>query len=146
MIKKNKPKIYTQFEIDIITFYASMFLFLPLVLVITYLFEIDKHLNINDFMFWLLIANFILTIAGTILLALSKDKLRRKVKASYRGEFFYLIFIFVFGLLGFVVIYDYMGGNRAYIANILVVLLAVLLFLAIYLGRKYFKFDYMRKN
>lgn len=146
MIKKNKPKIYTQFEIDTITFYASMVLFLPLVLVITYLFEIDKHLNINVFMFWLIITNFILTITGTILLAISKDRLRRKVKPSYRGEFFYLIFIFVFGLLGFVVIYDYMGGNRAYIANILVVLLAVLLFLAIYLGRKYFKFDYMRKN
>lgn len=146
MIQKNKPRIYSQFEIDVLLFYVTMFLFLPVVLVFTYLFEVDERLNINTFMLWLLVGNFILMVIGTVVLSLKKDTLKRRVKPVYRIEFFYLLFLFSFGLLGFVVIYDYMGGNRAYIANILVVLLAVLLFLVIYLGRKFFKFDYMRKK
>jgi nitrate reductase gamma subunit len=146
MIKKDRPKISTQFEINAIVFYANMVLFLPLVLVITYLFEIDKHLNINDFMFWTLIANFVILITGTIILAINRDRLRRKVKVTYKDEYFYLIFLFVFGLLGFVVIYDNMGGNRAYIANILIVLFAGLLYLAIFLGRRYFNLDYIKNR
>ncbi len=146
MIKKNKPKIYSQFEIDILLFYFSMILFMPIVLVFTYLFEVDTLLNINTFMLWLLIGNFILMAIGTVILAARKDLLKRRVKPVYRFEFIYLLFLFGFGLLGFIVVYDYMGGDRAYIANILVVLFAVLLFLVIYLGRKFFKFDYMKKK
>ncbi len=146
MIKKNRPKISTQFEINAIVFYANMILLLPLVLVFTYLFEIDKHVNINDFMFWILVINFVALVTGTIVLALNKDRLRRKVKVTYRNEYYYLIFLFVFGLLGFVVLYDNMGGDRAYIANILVVLFAGLLYLGIILGRKYFNLDYINKR
>ncbi|MBI9009294.1 MAG: hypothetical protein JEZ05_04610 [Tenericutes bacterium] len=146
MIKKNRPKISTQFEINAIVFYANMILLLPLILVVTYLFEIDKFLNINEFMFWILIFNFVSLVTGTIVLALNRDRLRRKVKVTYRNEFFYLVFLFVFGLLGFVVLYDFMGGDRAYIANILVVLFAGLLYLAILLGRKYFNLYYINKR
>jgi len=146
MIKKPKPKIYSQFEIDVLIFYFTMILFMPIVLVFTYLFEVDEILNINTFMFWLLIVNLTLMVTGTFLLALNKDNLKRRVKPVYRFEFFYLLFLFGFGLLGFVVIYDYMGGDRAYIANILVVLFAIQLFLVIYLGRRFFKFDYMKKK
>ena len=146
MIKRNKPKIYAQYEIDIIVFYATMIFFLPIILVFTYLFEIDKVLNINLFMFWTLIANSIVTVLGTIYLIIKKDYLKRKVKATYRIEFFYLLFIVVFGLLGFIVIYDYLGGDRAYIANILVLLFAILVFSIFYLGKRYFKFDYIKKK
>lgn len=146
MIKRNRPKIYSQYEIDIIIYYASMIFFLPIILVITYLFEIDKVLNINIFMFWTLIANSIFIVLGSIYFVIKKDYLKRKVKATYRMEYFYLLFIAVFGLLGFVVIYDYLGGDRAYIANILVLIFAVLVFSIIYLGRRYFKFDYIKKK
>lgn len=146
MIKKNRPKIYTQFEINSIVFYANMILFLPLILVVTYLFEIDKLLNINTFMFWTLIVNFAILVIGSIILALRRDLLKRKVKPIYRGEYYYLIFQFVFGILGFVVMYDYMGGNRAYIANILVVIFAGMVYLAIFLGKRYFNLDYIGKR
>ncbi len=146
MIKKDRQKIYSQFEIDVLLFYSTMILFLPVILVFTYLFEVDEVLNVNTFMLWVLIANVIIMAFGTLLLVLNKDVLKRRVKPVYRIEYFYLLFLFSFGLLGFVVIYDYMGGDRAYIANILFVIFAIELFLAIYLGRKYFKFDYMRKK
>lgn len=123
-----------------------MLMFLPLVLVFTHLFEFDRHININTYILWVVIVNLVALIIGTVFLALNKDRLKRKVKATYRGEFFYLIFLLVFGLLGMIVLYDYMGGDRAYIANILVVIFAGLAFLTIYLGRTFFKFDYINKK
>lgn len=146
MIKKDRPKIYSRFEISVILFYLSMIFFMPVVLVITYTFEVDQLLNINTFMFWLLIANVIIMVIGTFLLMLGKDSLKRQVKPTYRTEFIFLILLFSFGVLGLVVLYDYLGGNRAYIANILVVLFAALVYSLIYLARKYFKFDYMKKK
>lgn len=146
MIKKDKPKIYSQFEISVIVFYASMIFFTPIILAFTYLFEVDKYLNINLFMLWTLISNFIIMTLGSLYLGLKRDNLKRKVKAVYRIEFFFLLFLFVFGLLGFVVVYDYLGGDRVYIANILVVLFSILVYLVIYLGRRYFKFDYIKKK
>lgn len=146
MIQKNRPKIYSQFEINVILFYITMILFTPVVLVLTYMFEIDQALNINTFMLWLLISNGALILIGSVWLAARKQILKRTVKPTYRGEYIYTMVLFVFALLGVVVLYDYMGGNRAYIANILVVLFAAFLYALIYLGRKYFKFDYMKKK
>lgn len=146
MIKRNRSKIYSQFEINVIDFYASMIFFLPIISVFAYLFEFDLILNVNIFMFWCLITNFAVMFLGSVYLMIQRDYFKRKVKATYRSEFFYLVFIVVFGLLGFIVVYQYLGGNLQYLANILVVLFAFLLYLLIYLGNKYFKFNYMRKN
>ncbi|MFO7968622.1 MAG: hypothetical protein ACQERX_04890 [Bacillota bacterium] len=146
MIKKQKEKIYSNYEISSILFYWTMICFLPLILVFLYLFDIDKVVDIRLFMLILLGVNFFFTILGTIILILKKDKLKRKIKAHYRYEFLYLLFISGFAILGSVVIFDYLDGNRAYIANILVIITAITLYLLSVLGKKYFKFDYMRRK
>lgn len=146
MIQNKKPKIYSRFEISVILFYATMVLLLPIVLVITYIFELDQWLNINTFVLSVIIVIFFLSILGTIYLVIRKDHLKRQVKPGYRNEFFYLVFMSGFGLLGFVVFYDYLGGDRAYIANILVVLFSLIVYFLISFGRKFFKFDYMKKK
>jgi hypothetical protein len=119
---------------------------LPIILVLTYAFELDKIFNINYFIIWLLGFVSLTTIGGTIWLLVKKDQLKRRVKPEYHNEYYYLMFITAFGVLGFCVLYDYAGGNRAYIANILVVLCAALIYLLLLLGRKFFKFDYMKKK
>ncbi len=146
MIKKNKPRIYTSYEISAILFFATMVLFTPLILVFTYVFDIEHILNINTFLLWLVISNFILTILGAVYLILRKDKLLRTVKANYLYEFYYLVLIAVFGILGFVVFYDYMGGDRRYIANILILVVVLVVYVLLYLGRKFFNFDYMKRK
>lgn len=146
MRKRDKEPIYSQFEINVILFYGTMVMFLPIVLVITYVFEIDEIVNIDRFMFWVLLANFFLTALGTLVLALRKDHLRRKVKPAYVPEFVYLLFVAGFGLLGIVVLYDYLDGSRQYIANVLSILLALLVYVLIFLGRRFFKYDYMKKQ
>ncbi|MFW5794379.1 MAG: hypothetical protein ACOCV1_02740 [Bacillota bacterium] len=146
MIKKQKDRIYSLYEISSILFYWTMVCFLPNILVFLYLFDIDKVVDIKRFMLILLGINLFITIAGTIILLLKKDILKRKIKAHYRYEFFYLLLISGFAILGSVVIFDYLGGNRAYIANILVILTAIILYLLSVLGKKYFKFNYMRRK
>lgn len=143
---KRKTRIYSQFEINVISFYASMIWLLPMVLVVTYVFEVDRLLNINQFIFWLAISNIIVTLIGTFVLLLRKDIMKRKVKADYRNEFIYLLFICSFGILGFAVFYDYMGFDRQYIANVLIILAAILVYILLQLGRKFYKFDYMKKK
>ncbi len=143
---KRRNKIHSQYEINIINFYASMIWLLPMILVVTYVFEIDQKLNINQFIFWLAIANFILTLVGSGIILLKRDTWKRQVKAEYRTEFIYLLFTCSFGILGFVVFYDYMGGDRQYIANFLVIIGSVLVYILLNLGRTFFKFDYMKKK
>jgi hypothetical protein len=85
-------------------------------------------------------------VTGTIYLIFKKDRMKRRVKATYRSEYYYLLFLVTFGLLGFIVVYDYLGGDRTYIANILVVVFSILVYLVIYLGRRFYNFDYLRKK
>lgn len=146
MISGKKGKIHSEFEIRMILFYATMVLLVPNILVITYIFDIDQHVDILEFIFWALMSTLAVTVIGTGILFLRRDFLKRRVKPSYRNEFIYLLFISAFGMLGTAVLYDYLGGNRQYIANILIVIFALMLYMLIMLGRKYFRFDYMGKK
>lgn len=146
MINKKRPTIYSRYEISSILYFSTMVMFLPIVLVFTYIFDIELTLDVNKFIFITSMINLVFLILGGVGLYLRKNSLKRQVKASYLNEFVYLVVISMFGLLGFVVFYDYMNGDRAYIANILVVLFAALVYALIFLGRKFFNFDYMKKK
>lgn len=146
MIPANKAKIFSQYDIITIMFYYTMALLHPNILVITYLFDIASVVDVLQFSFWLLIGILSLTLIGGVVLITQKDRLKRRVKPAYRGEYIALLFLSAFGLLGFAVLYDYLGGNRQYIVNVLTIILALMVYLLIVLGRKYFKFDYMRKK
>lgn len=141
-----KTKIYSRFEIAVINFYMTCVWLLPIVLVVTYVFDLDRRMNIDRFILWVLLGVGIVLAAGTFLLAWKKDSLKRQVKPGYRNEYLYLLFVNAFGVLGFCILYDYAGGDRAYIANILVVLVAFLFFLLLRLGRRFYNYDYMKKK
>ncbi len=143
---KHGGKIYTKYEVTLINFYATMLWFVPMVLVITYVFEIDQLFNINRFIFWLAMSNLFGIVVGTFVLLFRRDHLRRQIKPNYQTEFIYLLFISSFGMLGFIVFYDYMGFDRQYIANVLVIVGAILLYILLQLSRKIFKFDFMKRN
>ncbi|NLF48213.1 MAG: hypothetical protein GX582_01035 [Acholeplasmataceae bacterium] len=146
MMPANKGKIFSQYEIITIMFYFTMVLLHPIILVITYLFDIASVVDVLKFSFWLMIGILSLTLVGGVLLLTQKDRLKRRVKPAYRNEYITLLFLSAFGLLGFAVLYDYLGGNRQYIANVLTAILALMVYVLIVLGRKYFKFDYMRQK
>ncbi|MDD3711918.1 MAG: hypothetical protein PHZ28_00295 [Candidatus Izemoplasmatales bacterium] len=147
MIKINRPRIYSKYEINSIVFYWTMLLLMPIVLVFTYVF--DTFTNNSDVRVYLLIlvgVTVLITIIGTIFLLIKRDKLKRMVKATYVQEFYYLVIISIFGILGLVVLYKYLGGRPEYIASILVLSLLLFAYVLLNLGRKYFNLNYGRKK
>jgi len=143
---KGKQLIYSTFEINSILFYGTMMMFIPIILVFTSIIDLDTIVDINRFILICVFVNFGLMVVGTAVLIIEKDHMKRIVKPTYQKEFIYLVILSIFGVLGFVVFYDYMGGNRDYIANILVFIFAIMVYFLIFLGRKFFKFDYMKKK
>lgn len=146
MMKHRQNNVHSQYEITLIIFYWSMIGFLPIVLVFTYLFDLHLIYEPLDIIYFVLSINLFMTIIGTVLILMKRRTLRRRVKTHYRVEFLYLLFISGFSILGSVVIFDYLGGNRDYIANILVVLSALVFALLVFLGRKYFNLDYITRK
>ncbi|MDY0317192.1 MAG: hypothetical protein RBQ64_01280 [Candidatus Izemoplasmatales bacterium] len=146
MIKNSRPRIYSKFEINSILFYATMILFIPLVLVFTYTLNIEYSFDIKVFLLYLLGITALLTIIGVTIIILKRDKMKRHVKATYIQEFYYLVIISIFGVLGIIVLYNYLQGPQNYIANIFVILLVLFVFILLRLGRKYFNLKYTKKK
>ena len=146
MIKKDRPRIYSKYEINSILFYGTVILFTPLILVFTYVFNIEKVIDPIIFLLIVLGVNLLIGILGTLFLFLKKDSLKRMVKSNYIFEFYFLVIISVFGILGMVVLFDYLGGNRQYIANILILVVVIFVYILLQLGRKFFKFDFKKRK
>jgi hypothetical protein len=83
MIKNNRPRIYSKFEINSILFYATMILFIPLVLVFTFVFNIEYSFDVKIFLLYLLAVTTVITLIGLSIILLKRDKMKRHVKATY---------------------------------------------------------------
>jgi hypothetical protein len=123
-----------------------MLLFTPLLLVFTYIFNIERVIDPFLFLYIVLAANVLITAVGILILNLNKDSLKRKVKPNYTYEFYFLTIISVFGILGIVVLFDYLGGNRQYIANILILIVVLFVYVLLQLGRRFFNFDFKKRK
>lgn len=141
----HQNKVYSYYVIFNIVFYWLMLILLPVLLVISY--AIDLHLlyKTNDIILVSLGLVVLVTMIGTIYMLIKRGKLKRIVKTHYQKEFVFLSFMNVLSILGFVVLYDYLGGDRNYIANILVIISAFLFVLLMYTGKRYFKIDYISR-
>lgn len=145
MIKKERPRIYSRFEINLILFYVTMVFFTPSVLVFTFLFDLEYVFGLERFLLYLLGANLVIALVGSLWIFLKKDFLRRRVKATYHSEFYYLLTIVVFGLLGIVVLLNYYLKPE-YTANITILLLLIFAFILLRLGKKFFNVDIIKKK
>ena len=139
-------KVYSYYEIVTIVFYWTMIVFLPVLMVFSYILDLQNRFEVFEIINVALIIVGVVTLVGTVVLLVKKNKLKRIVKTHYRSEFIFLVFINAFSILGFVVLYDYLKGNRNYIANILVVLVALIFAISVYFGKKYFKLDYISRR
>lgn len=141
-----RQKVYSRYEIGLIMYAWSMLGFLPMMLIISYMLDLHLTFDQNIIILFILGLNLLLSLVVGLLMYFKKTKLKRQVKTHYRAEFIYIVFVSVFSLLGSVVLFDYLGGNRDYIANILVFLVALLLLLLGFFGRKFFKLKYISKK
>jgi lysylphosphatidylglycerol synthetase-like protein (DUF2156 family) len=141
-----RQKVYSRYEIGLIMYFWTMVGFLPMVLIVSYMLDLHLKYNPNYIILTILGVNFLLCLIGGLILFLQKNKLKRQVKTHYRAEYIYIVFVSGFSILGSVVLFDYLNGNRDYIANILVFLSAVVFVLLAFFGRKYFKLNYISRK
>lgn len=141
-----RQKVYSKYEIGLIMFIWSMLGFIPIMLIISYMLDLHLTHNPKTIILLVLAVNIFLGILVGLLIFFKRNKLKRQVKTHYRAEFIYIVFVSVFSLLGSVVLFDYLDGNRDYIANVLVFLAAILLVLLGFFGKKYFKLNYISRK
>lgn len=137
--------IYTIFHINIILFIVISIMFIPIVSVIAFIFDIQE---IIDPLYIILAGASGLVIflgAGTLLLVLQRARYDRRVKPVYHREFSLIVFICSLGVLGSGIIFTYFGGPTKYIAHVIIPIFLLVFSGVIFIGRRYLNIDFSRR-
>ncbi|MCF7925323.1 MAG: hypothetical protein K9L26_02215, partial [Candidatus Izimaplasma sp.] len=125
-------------------FIITCVMFIPIVTVFAYIFDLQ---TIVDEITILLIgaAGLVIFIGiGTLLIVFQHKRNYRLVKPSYHKEFSYLLFISALGILGFGIIFTYLGGATRYMPHVLIPLFLSIYAALFFIGRRYFNVDNFR--
>lgn len=139
-----KPNIYTVHQINIILFIITCIMFVPIIVVFSYIFDLQMMVDPITILLVGAAGLVIFIGIGMLLLVFQRKRNYRSVKPSYHKEFSYLLFISALGILGFGIIFTYLGGPTNYIPHVVIPL-----FLSVYaalfiIGRRYFNVDNFR--
>ncbi len=140
-----RKKIYNLFQINLILFYTFCFFLVPILLVISYIFDLYNYTSINNI---ILIAGSITIIVfaiGLTYLLTTREQYRRKLKPSYQKEFLILIVIVTFGVLGIAILFIYLGGLLFYVPHVTIPLFLFAYLILFIVGQKYFNVNLLRR-
>jgi len=140
-----RKKIYNLFQINLILFYTFCFFLVPILLVISYIFDLYNYTSINNI---ILIAGSITIIVfaiGLTYLLTTREQYRRKLKPSYQKEFLILIVIVAFGVLGIAILFIYLGGLLFYVPHVTIPLFLFAYLILFIVGQKYFNVNLLRR-
>lgn len=142
-MKRNK--VYNLFQINLILFYSFSILLVPILIVISYIFDIHLITSTNTI---ILVADIIATIVfilGLVIILVTRDHLQRSLKASYSKEFLWLIVIWTMGILGIGIIFVYLGGEQFYVPHLIIPLFLLTYLLIYVMGQKYFNINILKR-
>jgi len=140
-----RKKIYNRFQINLLVFYTLCFLLVPILLVISYIFDLHNYTSVNNI---ILIADVIAAVVfavGLLYIFITRDKFERKLKASYQKEFLILIIIVAFGVLGIGILFIYLGGSLFYVPHVIIPLILFAYLILFIVGQKYFNMNLLRR-
>ena len=139
-----RKRVYNQFQINLIVFYAASILLVPIFIVVSYMLDLHLYTSTN---YIVLIASIIaigfFIIGFSSILALRK-KTERKLKPSYYREFVILLACTTFGIIGFGIFYTYLGGKATYIPHVIIPLFIVTYSVETIMGHRFFNVDIIR--
>ena len=142
-MKRNK--IYNRFQINLMVFYTLCFLLVPILLVISYIFDLHNYTSVNNI---ILIADIITAVVfavGLLYIFITRDQFERKLKPSYQKEFLALIIIVAFGVLGIGILFIYLGGALFYVPHVIIPLFLFAYLILFIVGQKYFNMNLLRR-
>ncbi|MCF7926035.1 MAG: hypothetical protein K9L74_00470 [Candidatus Izimaplasma sp.] len=131
-------KVYSEFQIKLISFYITAFMLVPIIVVVAYLFNLSTYTSRNIIIFIATIILIIYLVVGLSYLLLKRDYFERRIKPSYQKEFSILLFICGIGNFGFGIIFTYIGGQVFYIPHVLFPLFISVYTGLYFLGKRYY--------
>ncbi len=139
-----RKRVYNQFQINLIVFYAVSILLVPMFIVVAYMFDLHLYTSTN---YIVLIASIIALgffVIGIAYLLVRREQTERKLKPSYYREFIILLACTTFGIVGFGIFYTYLGGSARYIPHVIIPLFIVTYSVETVLGHRFFNVDIIR--
>jgi len=140
-----RKKIYNRFQINQIVFYSLCILLVPMLLVISYIFDLHNYTSINNILLVSSTITMVVFIVGQTYLLITKEQQKRKLKPSYQKEFLTLIVIVAFGVLGIAILFIYLGGLLFYVPHVIIPLFLFAYLILFIIGQKYFNMNLLRR-
>ena len=140
-----RKKIYNLFQINLMLFYTFCFMLVPILLVISFIFDLHTITSVNNIILLADLIAVIVFIVGIIYILITRDRFERKLKPSYQKEFLILIIIVAFGVLGLTILFIYLGGLLFYVPHVIIPLFFVAYLVLFVVGQKYFNMNLLRR-
>lgn len=139
-------KVYNAFQINIIVFTVTCLMLVPIMSIVSYIFDIHLITSTNLI---IAIAGTITTIVfvvGLVYMIFTRDRFERRLKASYQREFTILLVTSGLGVLGLGVLFLYLGGPSLYVPHVIIPI-GISVFTGLYLvGDRYFNVSLLRRK
>jgi len=139
-----RKRVYNQFQINLIVFYAISILLVPMFIVVAYMFDLHLYTSTNYIVLIASIIALAFFIFGIAYLLVRREQTERKLKPSYYREFIILLACTTFGIVGFGIFYTYLGGSARYIPHVIIPLFIVTYSVETVLGHRFFNVDIIR--
>lgn len=143
---KSRKKVYSLFQINLIMFYITCIMLVPILVVVSFLFDFHLYTSVNSI---ILVASFILLIfftVGLVYLLLTRQKYERKLKPSYQRELTITISVSVVGVLGLGIMFMYFGGPSYYVPHVITPLGIIMYFILYFVGVRYFNVNLVNRK
>ena len=139
-------KVYNAFQINVIVFTASCLMLVPIMSIISYIFDIHIIASTNLILLITGTITVVTFVVGIVYLLLTRDRYERRLKASYQREFTILMVTSGLGVLGLGVLFLYLGGPALYVPHVIIPI-GIAVFSGLYLlGDRYFNVSLLRRR
>lgn len=139
-------KVYNVFQINLIMFYTTCIMLVPILTVVSFLFDFHLYASTNSI---ILIASIILLIffvVGLLYLLLTRQQFERKLKASYQREMTITISVSAVGVLGLGIMFMYFGGPSYYVPHVITPIGIIMYAILYFVGIRYFNVSLLNRK
>ena len=138
-------QVYNVFQINLIVFYVSCLMLVPILSIIAYLFDFHLYTTTNSIILVSAIILLVFFVAGLTYLLFTRDHYERKLKPSYQREFTIIMSVSAMGVLGLGIMFLFFGGPILYVPHVVIPTAIVTFTLLFIVGNRYFNISLLKR-
>lgn len=142
----NRKKVYNLFQINLIMFYITCIMLVPILIVISFLFDFHEYTSVNSIILVSSIILLIFFVVGLTYLLITRPQFERRLKPSYQRELTITITVSVVGVLGLGILFMYLGGPSYYVPHVITPLGIIMYFILYFVGVRYFNVSLINRR